>query len=57
MRFPICVACGEREDLRHHDLVTGEEGHASEPTDLITLCFGCHLKLHGRPMPEAEAVE
>ncbi len=26
MKFPICVACGSREDLQHHPLATRAEG-------------------------------
>ena len=26
MKFPICVACGPRDDLQHHHLVTRAEG-------------------------------
>ena len=48
MRFAICVACGAKEDLQHHHLVTKTEGGTDHPTNLITLCFFCHLKLNGR---------
>ena len=48
MRLSFCVACNEKEDLQHHHLVTKAEGGRDEPTNLITLCFFCHLKLHGR---------
>ena len=48
MRFAFCVACGAKEDLQHHHLVTKKEGGTDHPTNLITLCFFCHLKLNGR---------
>jgi hypothetical protein len=54
MRLRFCAACGEREDLRHHDLITGEESPQSDQTSVITLCFGCHLKFHGRPFQKEE---
>ena len=50
MRFPICVACGSKEDLQHHHLVTRPEGGSNDPSNLITLCTGCHFKLHARQM-------
>ena len=54
MKLTFCAACGEREDLRHHDLVSGDDDPAGDPASVITLCFRCHLKLHGRPMPSDE---
>ena len=50
MRFPICVACGSKEDLQRHHLVTRPEGGSNDPSNLITLCTGCHFKLHARQM-------
>ena len=40
MRFPICVACGSKEDLQRHHLVTRPEGGSNDPSNLITLCTG-----------------
>jgi 5-methylcytosine-specific restriction endonuclease McrA len=48
MRLTFCVACGAIEDLRHHHLVTRAEGGSDDERNLITLCCGCHLKLHER---------
>jgi hypothetical protein len=48
MRFPICVACGSHDDLQHHHLVTRAEDGSDDETNLITLCHGCHAKLHER---------
>ncbi len=41
MKFPICVACGSREDLQHHHLVTRGEGGSDDEWNLITLCYPC----------------
>jgi hypothetical protein len=48
MRLTFCVACGATDDLQHHHLVTRAEGGSNDPSNLITLCSGCHFKLHGR---------
>ena len=48
MKSPICVACGSKEDLQRHHLVTRPEGGSL--SNLITLCTGCHFKLHARQM-------
>ena len=48
MRLAFCVACGSGNDLQHHHLVTREEGGSNDETNLITLCVGCHDKLHRR---------
>jgi HNH endonuclease/Helix-turn-helix domain of resolvase len=48
MRLEFCVACGSKDDLQHHHLVTRAEGGDNSPTNLITLCHSCHLKLHRR---------
>ena len=37
MKLPFCVACGSKEDLQHHHLVTRIEGGADDDTNLITL--------------------
>ena len=50
MKLPFCVACGSKEDLQHHHLVTRIEGGADNETNLITLCTACHHKLHERQM-------
>jgi hypothetical protein len=48
VRLDFCAACGSRDDLQHHHLVTRAEGGSNAETNLITLCCGCHLKLHER---------
>jgi HNH endonuclease len=48
MRLTFCAACGSPEDLQHHRLIPRAEGGSDEERNLITLCFGCHLKLHER---------
>ena len=48
MKFAFCVACLATDDLRHHHLVTRAEGGSDDETNLISLCSGCHDKLHRR---------
>jgi HNH endonuclease len=48
VRLTFCAACGSTEALQHHRLVPRAEGGSDEERNLITLCFGCHLKLHER---------
>ena len=48
MKLTFCVACGSEDDLQHHHLVTRAEGGGDDELNLITLCCGCHLKLHAR---------
>jgi hypothetical protein len=48
MKLTLCVACGSTDDLQHHHLVTRAEGGSDDESNLITLCCGCHLKLHER---------
>jgi len=50
MKLKFCVACDSKEDLQHHHLVTRAEGGRNIPSNLITLCYPCHLKLHQRQM-------
>ena len=44
----VCVACGLKDGLQHHYLVTREEGGSDDEWNLITSCVGCHDKLHWR---------
>jgi hypothetical protein len=37
MKLPFCVACGTKDDLQHHHLVTRAEGGGDEEANLITL--------------------
>jgi hypothetical protein len=48
MRLKFCAACGATEDLQHHRLETRAEGGGGVERNLITLCPGCHAKLHER---------
>ena len=50
MKLKFCVACGSADDLQHHHLVPRAEGGRNESTNLITLCAGCHFKVHDRQM-------
>jgi hypothetical protein len=50
MRLTFCVACGATDDLQHHHLVTRAEGGSDDENNLITLCCGCHHKVHSRQM-------
>ena len=55
MRLTFCVACGAREDLQHYYLVPLAEGGSDEPTNQITLCFWCHVKLRDRQKTRVRA--
>jgi hypothetical protein len=48
MRLDFCVACGVRDTLHHHHLTPRIEGGSDDDTNLITLCEGCHGRIHGR---------
>ena len=48
MRLAFCAACGSKDDLRHHHLVTRSEGDSDDERNLITLCDPCHAKLRER---------
>jgi HNH endonuclease len=50
MKFAFCVACLATDDLQNYHLGTREEGGGDEEVNLITLCSGCHNKLHQRQM-------
>ena len=47
MRLTFCAACGSKDDLQHHHLVTRSEGNSDDERNLITLCGRCHAKLRG----------
>jgi len=55
MRLSFCAACGAQEDLQHHHIISLSDGGIDDPTNQITLCFSCHLKLRGRPKPKVRA--
>ena len=47
MRLTFCCCCGEREaDLHYYRIVDNDD---DAPCNVITLCWSCHLKLHGKP--------
>ena len=48
MRLTFCAACGSKDDLQHHHLVTRSEGDSDDERNLITLCNPCHAKLRER---------
>jgi 5-methylcytosine-specific restriction endonuclease McrA len=48
MRLDFCVACGAHDALHHHHLLPRTEGGVDDDTNLITLCEGCHGRIHGR---------
>jgi hypothetical protein len=50
MKFPVCVACGSKEDLQHHHLVPRKSGGSDDSANLLTLCTACHHKMHERQM-------
>lgn len=47
MRLNFCVACGVSDGLENHHLLPKSEGGSDEDTNLITLCYQCHGKVHG----------
>lgn len=49
MKLNFCVACGSNREteLENHHLIPRSLGGADDDTNLITLCFECHGKLHG----------
>jgi HNH endonuclease len=48
MKLTFCAACGSRDDLQHHHLVTRGEAGSNDERNLITLCGSCHARLHER---------
>ena len=48
MKLTFCAACSSTADLEHHHLIPRSEGGSDEDDNLITLCCGCHAKLHER---------
>ena len=46
MKLEFCVACGSKDDLQHHHLVTRAKGGSDAEHNRITLCTSCHDKLH-----------
>jgi len=48
MRLIFCAACGTKDDLQHHHLITRSEGDSDDERNLITLCDPCHAKLRER---------
>jgi hypothetical protein len=52
MKLKFCVACGSKDDLHHHHLVIRCGSEDGDPSSLVTLCNGCHYRLHERQMPD-----
>ena len=48
MKLTFCAACGSKDDLQHHHLVTRGERGSDDERNLITLCDPCHAKLRER---------
>ena len=46
MKLEFCVACGSKDELQHRHLVTNAQGGSDAEPNRITLCTGCHDKLH-----------
>ena len=49
MRLPFCCACGNDDlsALEHHHFIPRSEGGPDDETNILTLCFSCHGKVHG----------
>lgn len=43
-----CQVCGARQihDLRVHHIISRHNGGSNQPNNLITVCEGCHKKIH-----------
>ena len=48
MKLKFCAAGGTTGRPPPHHLITRGEGGSNDQTNLITLCYGCHSKLHER---------
>jgi hypothetical protein len=48
VRLTFCPACGSRDDLRQHHLITRGEAGSDDQRNLITLCGSCQAKLRER---------
>jgi hypothetical protein len=46
MRHTRCAACNSSESLHQHHLIPKALGGSEEDTNLITLCYRCHDKIH-----------
>ena len=53
MKLEFCVACGSKDDLRQHHLVTKVKGGSDAEPNRITLCTSCRDKLHQRQRDDA----
>ena len=53
MNLTFCAACGSRDDLQHHNLITSGEAGSDDEGNLITLCGSCHAKLRQRQASSA----
>ncbi len=50
MKHDYCVACGNKGNLHQHHLVPKANGGTDNEKNLITLCGGCHGRLHGKKL-------
>ena len=50
-----CTACGRPGKLEAHHEVPLSDGGADSLDNLATLCRGCHLAVHRRPLGPREA--
>ena len=48
-----CTKCGGRGRLHAHHVVPLEYGGSHALENLVTLCRGCHINVHRRPIPAA----
>ena len=48
MRLSFCSACGDNDltHLEHHHFVPRAEGGSDSETNMLTLCYSCHGKVH-----------
>lgn len=48
MRTDFCVCCGDTYDLQDHHIEARLYGGSDESINLITVCYKCHARIHGR---------
>ena len=52
MRLDFCTACGSKNDLHHHHLIIRCASENEDDPSSVTLCTGCHDRLHERQWPD-----
>ena len=45
-----CGVCGKAGRLEVHHLIPLAQGGTSDLSNVITLCVGCHLEVHKKPV-------